>query len=90
MIRNANELTPAEKATFEKILGRSIHQSESISICAFEEPQMSLEQKREIASELARYFAVVDQAALAVSELEYEDALNEAMRSVRPGYRPHS
>jgi hypothetical protein len=90
MICNANELTPAEKATFEKILGRTIRESESISIYAFEEPQMSLEQKQQIARELELYFAEVDKSALPVSEQEYEDAYTEAMRSVRPGYRRHS
>ncbi|MBM3762867.1 MAG: hypothetical protein FJW36_21790 [Acidobacteria bacterium] len=90
MIRNANELTPAEKATFEKILGRSIRESESISIHAFEEPKMTLEQKQQIARELERYFEEVDKAALPVREQEYEDAYTEAMRCVRPSYRRHS
>jgi hypothetical protein len=50
---------------------------------------VSREQKIEIANELRKYFAEVDAARKPVSDAEAEDITNEAMRSVRPGYRPH-
>ncbi|HLJ88317.1 MAG TPA: hypothetical protein VKZ53_15970 [Candidatus Angelobacter sp.] len=47
------------------------------------------EHKREIAEQLEKYFEEVDARRQPGSPEEAEEIINEAMRSVRPGYRPH-
>jgi Asp-tRNA(Asn)/Glu-tRNA(Gln) amidotransferase A subunit family amidase len=89
MICNATDLSPDQKAALEKLLGRRVHDGEAVSVRAFEPAVVSREQKIEIANELRKYFAEVDAARKPVSDAEAEDIINEAMRSVRPGYRPH-
>jgi Asp-tRNA(Asn)/Glu-tRNA(Gln) amidotransferase A subunit family amidase len=89
MICNATDLSPDQKAALEKLLGRRVHDGESVSVRTFETAEVSREQKIEIANELRKYFAEVDAARKPVSDAEAEEIINEAMRSVRPGYRPH-
>ncbi len=73
----------------EKLLGRRVHDGEAVSVRTFEPAAVSREEKIEIANELRTYFAKVDAARNPVSDTEAEDIINEAMQSVRPGYRPH-
>jgi hypothetical protein len=47
-----------------------------------------LEQRQAVADELRQLFASIDERARQISEDEQEDILNEAIRSVRPEYRP--
>jgi hypothetical protein len=89
MIYNANDLSPDQKAALELLLGRRVQDGEAVSVRTFEPATVSHERKREIANELRKYFAEVDAARKPVSEAEAEDIITEAMRSVRPGYRPH-
>jgi hypothetical protein len=89
MICNANDLSPGQKAALETLLGRRVQDGEAVSVRTFEPATVSHERKLEIANELRNYFAEVDAARKPVSEPEAEDIINEAMRSVRPGYRPH-
>lgn len=89
MIRNAIDLTPSERAALETLLGRRVQDGEAVSVRTFEPAVVSGEQKMELANELRKYFAEVDAARKPVSDAEAEDIINEAMRSVRPGYRPH-
>ena len=89
MICNATDLSPDQKAALEKLLGRPVHDGEAVSVRTFEPAAVSPEQKVEIANELRKYLAEVDATRKPVSDAEAEDIINEAMRSVRPGYRPH-
>lgn len=88
MICNAEDLSPDQKAAVETLLGRPVEQGEAVSVRTFEPARVSRERKLEIATELRKYFAEVDASRRPVSEDEVEDIINEAMRSVRPGYRP--
>ena len=89
MICNATDLSPDQKAALEKLLGRRVQDGEAVSVRTFEPAAVSRERKIEIANELRKYFAEVDAARRPVSDEEADDIINEAMRSVRPGYRPH-
>jgi hypothetical protein len=89
MICNATDLSPDQKAALETLLGRRVQDSEAVSVRTFEPASLSPQRKLEIASELKKYFAEVDASRKPVSDEEAEDIFNEAMRSVRPGYRPH-
>ena len=61
---------------------------EAVSVRAFAPASVCAQRKAEIASELGNYFAEVDAARAPASEADAEAILNEAMQSVRPGYRP--
>lgn len=89
MICNAHDLSPDQKAVLETLLGRRVQDSESVSVRSFEPVTVSPERKLEIANELRNYFAEVDAARQPVADEEAENLMIEAMRSVRPGYRPH-
>ena len=70
----------------QRSLARS---NEAISIRAIESPALSDERKQELAEQLKKYFAEVDALRKPDSQEDAEDIINEAMKSVRPGYRPH-
>ena len=89
MIRNVKDLSPHQKAVIESLLGRTILEDEEISVRAIQTPALSDQRRKELAEELRRYFAEVDARRQPGSAEEAEEILNEAMRSVRPGYRPH-
>ena len=82
-------LSREQKAAIETLLGRRIQEDEAVSVRTFEPVAVSHQRRLEIANELRKYFAEVDAARKPVSEEEAEDIITEAMRSVRPGYRPH-
>jgi hypothetical protein len=88
MICNATDLSADQKAALETLLGRRVQDSEAMSVRTFEPAAVSAQRKLEIADELRNYFAEVDAARQTVSDEEAEDILHEAMKSVRPGYRP--
>ena len=89
MICNATDLSPAQKAALETLLGRPVHDGEAVSVRTFEPAATSQQSKIEIANKLRNYFVEVDAARPPVSDEATEDIISEAMRSVRPGYRPH-
>ncbi len=88
MICNANDLSPDQKAAIEALLGRRIRAGEAVSVRTFEPATVPHQRKLEIAAELRKYFAEVDASSKPASEDEVEDIITEAMRSVRPTYRP--
>jgi hypothetical protein len=88
MIRHAKDLSPDQKAVIEGLLGRAL-EGEVISIRAIEPPAVSEERKHELAGQLKNYFAEVDARRKPGSPEEAEDIIDEAMRSIRPGYRLH-
>ena len=89
MIRNAKDLSPDQKTAIESLLGRRVLEDEAISIRAIEPPALSEERKHELAGQLKKYFSEVDARRMPGSPEEAEDIIDEAMRSVRPGYRSH-
>lgn len=89
MIRNARDLSPAQKTAIESLLGRRVLEDEAISVRAIEPPALSDQRRQELAEELRQYFAEVDARRKPGSAEEAEEILTEAIRSTRPGYRPH-
>jgi len=89
MICNAEDLSPDQMAAVETLLGRRVQAGEAVSVRTFEPVSISHQRRLEIADELRKYFAEVDANRKPVSEEEAEEIVTEAMRSVRPGYRPH-
>jgi hypothetical protein len=89
MIRNAKDLSPDQKTAIESLLGRRVLEDEAISVRAIEPPALSDQRRQELAEELRQYFAEVDARRKPGSAEEAEEILSEAIRSTRPGYRPH-
>jgi len=89
MIHKAKDLPHEQKVAIESLLGRRVLDDEAISVRAIEPPALSDQQKHELAEHLRKYFADVDARRHPGSAEEAEDVLTEAIRSSRPGYRPH-
>jgi hypothetical protein len=89
MIHQAKDLSPAQKAAAEVLLGRPLAERESISVQAFEPAAVSEQRRREVSVELRRLFAEVDQNLQPTTVDETEEIFSEAMQSSRPGYRTH-
>jgi hypothetical protein len=62
-------------------------EGDAISLATFEPVTVSHQRRLAIADELRKYFGEVDASRKPVSDNEAADTINEAMRSVRPGYR---
>jgi hypothetical protein len=90
MIRNVKDLSPDQKMAVESLLGRSVTEQETVSVQAFQPLAISDQRRQEIVGALRQYFAEVDAKHQPVSASEADDIVNEAMRSSRPGYRPHN
>jgi hypothetical protein len=89
MIRSAKDLSADQKAVIESLLGRHVLENEAISVRAIEPPVLPDQRRHELAEELRKYFAEVDARRKPGSAEEAEEILTEAIRSTRPGYRPH-
>ncbi len=89
MIRSAKDLSADQKAAIESLLGRRVLEDEAISIRAISPPALTEERKHELAEQLQNYFAEVDARRKPGAPEEAEDIIDEALTSVRPGYRPH-
>jgi len=89
MIHRARDLSPDQKLLIERLLGRRVLEDEAISIHAFEPPLSQTSGGGEIAEELRKYFAEVDANRSPASPDEADEVITEAIRSIRPGYRPH-
>jgi len=89
MIHQARDLSPAQRAAAELLLGRPLDENESLSVQAFEPAPVSEQRRREVSAELRRLFAEVDRNLRPTTADEAEEIFTEAMRSSRPGYRTH-
>jgi hypothetical protein len=87
-LHSARRLSPPVRSALEQLLGRALSDDEAISVRAYQPHEApSPEQQRAIADELRRYFAKIDEKTKDIPESEQEEILDEAIRSVRPGYR---
>jgi hypothetical protein len=88
-LHSARRLSPPVRSALEQLLGRALSDDEAISVRAYQPHEApSPEQQRAIAGELRRYFAKIDERTKDIPENEQDEILDEAIRSVRPGYRP--
>ena len=87
MVHQAKNLSPAQRAAAELLLGRPLLEKESISVQAFDPAPVSEQRRREVSAELQRLFAEVDVNLRPATADEVEDVFTEAMRGSRPGYR---
>jgi len=93
MMHRVKDLSPEQRLTVEALLGRSVSNDEAVSIRAVVPAtvipsRLSPDERADAMRRIDRYFARVDAARKPVSEDEEEAIFLEAMRSVRPDYRP--
>ncbi|HXB69706.1 MAG TPA: hypothetical protein VNY05_15755 [Candidatus Acidoferrales bacterium] len=70
-------------------MGRALNDNEAISVRAYQPHEApAMEEQAAIAEELRHYFAGIDERATDIPDIEQEEILDEAIRSVRPGYKP--
>jgi uncharacterized Zn finger protein len=89
MIRNVKDLSPDQKTVLESLLGRRILADEAMSVRAIEPPALSKQRRQKQSQQLGNFFAEVDARRKPGSPEKAEEILTEAIRSARPGYRPH-
>jgi len=93
MLHRVKDLSPEQKVAVEALLGRAVSSDEAVSVgavapAAIIPSQLSPEARTEALRTLDRYFARVDSGRKPVSDEEEEEVFIEAMRSVRPNFRP--
>ena len=87
-LHSAKKLPLPVRIALEQLLGRTLNDNEEVSIRAYQPHEApSVEQQRAVAVELRGLFARIDEKAKDLSSNEQEEILDEAIRSVRPGYR---
>ena len=83
------DLSLEQRQAVETLLGRPVSDEESVNVRAFAPPLPPSEGDRKAALEgLKQYFALIDAKRQPASDEEADDIINEALRSVRPSYRP--
>jgi hypothetical protein len=86
MILKAESLSQAQKTAIEQILGRRILQAEAISLRTFEPEALTTQKRVEIVAALHQ---CLDSGQIESRPREIsEEIITEAMREVRPSYRP--
>ncbi|MDR3677595.1 MAG: hypothetical protein P4N24_19095 [Acidobacteriota bacterium] len=88
LIHRASELRAETRAALEAELGRPFQDDEEVSIMTFvPHAAPTGEAHREAGRNLQDHFDRIDPKLKGASPEETESALDEAIRSVRPGYR---
>ena len=88
LIHKASELRAETRVVLEAELGRSLQDDEEVSIMAFSPHAAPTgEARTEAAHKLQDHFKRIDQKLQGVAEAEVKEALDEALRNARPGYR---
>ena len=88
-LHSARKLPQPIRIALERLLGRTLSDNEAISVRAYQPHEApSPEQQRHLIGELQSHFARIDERTKDIPDSEREEILDEAIRSVRPGYRP--
>jgi len=85
----AKALPPPVRSALEELLGRALDDSETISVRAYQPHEApSPDQQKASARDLRKHFAEIDAKSKDIPESEQDEIIDEAIRSVRPEYRP--
>ena len=88
LVHKASELKTETRVALEAELGRSLQDDEEVSIMAFVPHAAPIGEARvDAARKLQEHFNRIDQKLKGVPEEEVAEALDEAIRNARPGYR---
>jgi len=85
----SRDLPPALRVALETLLGRALEEDETVSVRTYDAHEAPSEEVREAALRgLSQHLAQIDEQIEDVPKEEHEEAIEEALRSVRPAYRP--
>jgi hypothetical protein len=88
LINKANELKPQTRAAVEAELGRRLNDDEDVSIMAFSMHEApSGEARRHAGQNLEEHFKRIDNQTRNEPDEDAQTTMNEALKSVRHGYR---
>ena len=88
LTHKASELKAQTRVALEAELGRSLQDDEEVSIMVFVPHDAPMGKARaEAGNRLRAYLQRMDEKSQGAATEQTEDALNEALRQVRPGYR---
>lgn len=89
MTHSVKDLSAEQKLAVESLLGRRVYDDEQISVRAFSSPVgVGTDERTAAIDWLNGYFAEVDARRQPVSDEEEDAIIDEALRSVRPSFRP--
>jgi signal transduction protein with GAF and PtsI domain len=93
MLHRVKDLSPDQKLAVEALLGRTVSNEEAVSVRAVVPAsvipsQLSKQERDQALNQIDAYFDKIDSRRKPVTEQEQEAIFVEAMRSVRPNYRP--
>jgi hypothetical protein len=93
MLHRVKDLSPEQRLAVEALLGRTVSNEEAVSVRAIVPAtvipsQLSDQERTEALQRIDAYFTKVDSGRKPVSDEDEEAIFIEAMRSVRPNYRP--
>lgn len=91
MLHKVSDLPLEARSVVETLIGRPLAEDEAFSIrpIQFQKEGADARAAKEAARRLELYFAEIDQQHSAILQGEADAVLDEAMKSVRPGYTPH-
>lgn len=87
MILRARDLSESQKTIIEALLGRRLSADESVSVRAFEASSCSDPQIQRGTEELRSFFLKSDARRTNVPDAKGDEVIDDAIRSVRAGYR---
>ena len=93
MVYQVKDLSPEQRHAAEILLGHPVSEDDTVSIerlgpSTLIPPRLSPEERMEAWRKLNAYFERADARRQPVSEEEEDAIVTEAIRSVRPNYRP--
>jgi hypothetical protein len=87
-LHSARGLSPDVRNAVETLLGRTLKDDEAVSVRAYQPHEApAAEQQRSAVRGLEQYFSKIDERLKDVPEDQLDEIIDEAIRSVRPGYR---
>lgn len=91
MLHKVSDLPMKAREVVEALVGRPLAESETVSVRPLRLQKEGADARvaGEVANRLEQYFAEIDRQHPAGTAAEDEEALDEAMRAVRPGYTPY-
>ena len=88
-LHDSRSLTPNVKAAIESLLARPLHENESVAVRTYEPHKAPTGPRRKtLVAGLKGYFAEIDEQVRDVPKDHIENAIDEAIRSVRPTCGP--
>ncbi len=86
-LHSAKTLSAPVKSALEELLGRPLAESETISVKTYKTDSAAPEQRAEAITRIQGFYDRLGDGMSSLSEVEQEELMEEAMRTVRPGYK---